>query len=120
MTAESVLAAMTARAEAATPGPWHTQRRETYVNVWADDDFDEVAVCEFRPEFHKNAAFIAAARTDVPRLVATLRAVLALHVYKFADGTILDECPVCVDEMLEAVPYPCATVRAITAALEES
>lgn len=132
MTAESVLAAMTARAEAATPGPWEWDglRVPTLIGVGGDPEVYTYATdvlfvehdggcacrrsCEMTLDItDADAAFIAAARDDVPRLVATLRAVLALHV----------ECTCCTPPTCNectSLTYPCATVAAITAALEES
>ena len=63
-----------ARADAATPGAWEAWDRgigfEVHVN-------GEGLNSEFRETFRQaDAEFIAAARTDVPQLVAALRAVL--------------------------------------------
>jgi hypothetical protein len=59
------------------------------------------------------AEFIAHARTDVPALVAALRAVLDMH---FLPAPPSDEDPdpyACCD-----LDCPCPTVRAITAVLD--
>ncbi len=71
---EQELAAIEARADAATPGPW---RAELFHTVW---------VVEYGPENDKSecfdlledpsretVAFIASARTDVPALAAEVR-----------------------------------------------
>ena len=135
-----------ARIEAATEGPWsvYTTRGGTYVTrpdllgvarewslVWQDGD----------------AEFIAHAREDLPRLLAAVRAVEALHCRETVQAITgdcateecdhEDECPtipvdVCaecyrVSEEADAyfherniapAAYPCPTIRAITEALE--
>jgi len=60
-----------ARAAAATPGPW-TPLGST---LYPDEDESALPFDVHRPA---DAAFIAAAREDIPRLGAALRAVLAL------------------------------------------
>ena len=116
MTAESILAAMTARAEAA----WREQR-------WPPPQ----GPTHLGPLM---AEHIAAARTDVPRLVSALRAVLALHSprslrpyeylpfgHRGREASVCSECASWESEFGEVqMPYPCPTVRAITATLEES
>ena len=83
--------AIEARAAAATPGPW-VLWDDRYAPEWADPGFGYYRVTSSTPpvqRFHTDmsldgtdddranradAAFIAAARTDVPALVAALRA----------------------------------------------
>ncbi len=83
-----------ARANAATPGPW-VAGAASYQVIHKDGRL----VCEMTtPTSHErdnDAAFIAAARTDVPRLVAALRrAVEALQapvlVVDARDGALED------------------------------
>ena len=202
MTATEYLAAIKARAEAATVGPWHwagnTDTGEPYlatwisgagrcqifdigheersttgrdadrvresavefemgdpeelVSQWATDNFGEPVrdprlrfsedllmvnardrvIYEVAPQAttrddprvyradivgirHPDATFIAATRTDVPRLVAAVEAVLAVHSPLITDrGWVCAECAQCLDD---ATPE-CPTVRAITAALD--
>lgn len=117
------LDAVQARIEGATKGPWSVYRTRvgTYVTrpdllgvarewslVWQDAD----------------AEFIANARVDVPRLLAAVRAVEALHVGSWecpnASHTAPDAlcpgcsltCTACGEEL------PCPTIRALTNALE--
>ena len=138
MTAADRLNEIEARANAATEGPWivaiykneckvETKRERWHVASYAS------------PE---DAAFIAHARTDVPALVAALRAVLDLHRESRNDvdhtppcehchgepgvhecGCWADEkwptvCAVCMEGTKGAsVAWPCPTVRAIEEAL---
>lgn len=78
MTAER-LAEIEARANAATPGPWWPEHRGVMAEGVEIVDDCAVAGWDAYPE---NQAFIAAARTDVPALVAEVRrltAALAAH-----------------------------------------
>lgn len=68
------LDAIEARANSATPGPWATSS-EWSVRTGARDD--ELVACVQYKDHGRDAAFIAAARTDVPALVAELRALRA-------------------------------------------
>ena len=74
-----------------------------------------------------DAEFIAHARTDLPRLLAAVRAVEALHVEGVWEGecpnprhTNLDvQCPDCLTFCVECgAVYPCPTLHALTKALE--
>jgi hypothetical protein len=68
------------QASEATPGPWVPSKgkRGMHANV-LETDILGATVCDCesigvrRRDHRKNAAFIAAARTDVPKLVAALR-----------------------------------------------
>ena len=119
------LDAIQARADAATEGPWEvTQDKcwgETFPSlsiqrVYEYTDSDPAhAGCE--PLDAEDVAFIAAARTDVPVLVAALRAVLALHVpekpRRDPDFHHTDRvCTECGD------PFPCRTYTAVTAHID--
>ena len=77
MTAADRLNEIEARANAATEGPWIVASCENERTVETKHQRWHVASCT-SPD---NATFIAHARTDVPALVAALRAVLTL-----ADG----------------------------------
>lgn len=57
------------------------------------------------------------ALSDVPRLVAALRAVLDLHSEIWHDGPRCNECS--EPELDEPAEWPCPTVRAVEAALGE-
>lgn len=86
-----ILDEIQARADAATEGPWeadcgtisqHWSRPEPWQTV-VSTDVACMAYCyggsAAGVEREADAAFIAAARTDLPRLVAALRAVLEVH-----------------------------------------
>lgn len=122
------LARIRAQADAATEGPWAWASRTTVDgDQWAVFDKQDHALAENRDGWGPDAEFIAAARTDVPRLVDALEKVLELHVRA--------ECPTCGSrdgegnefhkcdddaycEECDLEGYPCPTVEAITAVLE--
>ena len=68
------------------------------------------------PTSEANAAFIAVARTAMPKMRAALEAVLALHPWQCSgcEGTTEDCGPIC-GSCYDA--WPCPTVAAITEAL---
>jgi len=72
----AALAAIQQRANAATDGPWLTEGAHIVHPPWAADD-DTYWVAETYEE-SSTTQFIAASRTDVPRLVAALTAALDL------------------------------------------
>ena len=116
--------------DAATEGPWEEGERCVFTQSGAPVVSDDVVhyvngmagegVCH-----GEDAEFIAAARTDVPALVAALEKVLRLHprvVVLHADpefGRMEDDaiCGACIVNH-EAADWPCPNVRAITTALE--
>jgi len=117
---EARLAEIEARAAAATEGPWRVtpwHDKGVMPAGWADDSlpidkrgpFAHIAASDLL-----DAAFIAAARTDVPALTAALRAVLAVHAPMFTDHGWV--CVVCHTALDDRVP-DCPTVAAIAAAL---
>ena len=141
-TAVDRLAAIRARAEAATPGPWEAGDVWVYTPPIYPDDrrLSDVLGMKFADEDraeaeHKrgliNAEFIAAARSDVPALVAALEGVLALHAkaavtIAASDSalSIRETCAHCLwadtDHIYQPgeVPFwPCPTVRKIEEAL---
>lgn len=70
------LDAVLARAEAATPGPWHATNQVRDDRVWQIEDVkheDEICDLDNDERAEHNARFIAHARTDVPALVAEVR-----------------------------------------------
>lgn len=83
-----------ARADAATKGPWRADGYEVETVTPADvDRFDHmeemVTSCDLRKA---DAEFIAHARTDVPKLIAALRAVEAVHT-RVGLYEMEDSCP---------------------------
>lgn len=110
-------------AEGATSGPW---KRGWYAGVvdpksrvMTDRDGYNSCLADYLSE--PDATFIAASRTAVPALTAALRDVLTLHRpvrYAGADSPAIVPrfvCDACIAECDGAIPYPCPTVRAITA-----
>jgi hypothetical protein len=70
------------RAEAATPGPWKTWAMQVLADPVGDSNLDTALLIARTTDPHRglrtfNADFIAAARTDVPALVARVRALEA-------------------------------------------
>ena len=106
-----------ARADAATEGPWEAATSEATMNDRSEYRFGVPS----RPQAFRasmrfaDAAFIAAARTDLPRLVAAVRAALEGHRRRMDSASALHPAPLCSCGQ----PYPCPTVTAITEALEE-
>ena len=76
------LDAIQARADAATPGPWVSRtcepcaaRDRLDLTIWGHGDREMIANWSEQDEFYSgDAEFIAHARTDVPALVAEVRA----------------------------------------------
>jgi hypothetical protein len=129
MIARDVLAGIKARAEAATPGPWEAMcsdsghsKYELDCSVITSDIGDSICDLEgldrvtlnerYKGEGDRDAYFIAAARSDVPRLVAAVEAVLDLHRPYGGEDSEDDYCD------MDGSEWPCTVVRAITAALE--
>jgi hypothetical protein len=121
VTARDFLAAVQQRADAATGGPWTVERQSdaSDVNVRhmrPDDEPDLFVACTGDPHYDgtvHDAEFIAASRTDVPRLVAALTAALDLHQPLPSSVSALYPEPLCEC----GATYPCPTVRVITDAL---
>ena len=124
MSAADRLDEIEARANAATEGPWATVAEDgAILSLVLTDENDGLFYGDsgydapITTETGDDAEFIAHARTDVPALVAALRAVLDLHVATeghLCDGAVCLECTTFGDV---EVPLPCATVRAIEEAL---
>ncbi len=120
--AREFLAAVQQRADAATDGPWASVKGAFDVEVYGNEGRQYVAHTGDRGfvNAHLDAEFIAASRTDVPRLVAALTAALDLHRPE-TDDDAPDGWPYCtacgVDVYEEPIPWPCETVRVITDAL---
>ncbi len=141
--------------DAATEGPWETFGEEggaTFLESPRDDvlHHDERGHGHMRENFSwihpRDAKFISSARESVPRMIAALEAVTALHKKRDADAVTgdcateecdhEDECPTqtfetcaaCWDLCEESDPYfgergiapvlwPCPTIRALETAL---
>lgn len=112
MTALEELARIKGLADGATKGPWWRGSLQGADVYSGDGNADDCLVAsDFRTP--ADASFIADVRTTVPRLVAALEAVLALHVPNpmcvHSDGTVC--CRDCEQRV------PCSTSTAITHAL---
>lgn len=105
---EQQLADILTRAEAATPGRWESDGAEIYgtlgdvlmIDLWVGETLD----IDNQEQSNANAAFIAAARTDVPELVAEVQflraqvAELEAQVRSLAvdaEGGLPGHCPEC-------------------------
>ena len=99
-----LLAEMQARCDAATEGPWTWHCHQTFDgDEWAVFDEGDRALAMHRDGWMPDAAFIAAARTDMPRLIAAVRAVLELHRAETLYRSVgpFDVCPRHADDCLE-------------------
>lgn len=93
------LAAIREREQAATPGPsWFDGAEAMWIEYWPNA---------------ADVAFIVAARSDVPRLLAVVEAVRAIHR---PDGEMCVDAIWCVCCGVET-DWPCPTIAAITRAL---
>lgn len=126
-TPDDALSVIRARVDAATPGPWESERTDpgehdqgflidrmgagmaSSLVAGTYDHGDRAAA---------NAEFIAHARDDVPRLLAVVDAVLALRVpfeWSFGEGPVRS-CRHCADQGADETrsQWPCPTVVAVT------
>ncbi len=104
------------RADAATEGPWHGYGLDPNGAYFVHGGTEAVGYFAADPivtegAIEEDAEFIAHARTDLPRALAALRAVLGLHKPFHVHGR-LGTCGHC-----GSPSYPCPTVRAISDAL---
>lgn len=103
---------MQERCDAATEGPW-----QLGYGVIRDssDSFPAIAVIPLSNQADgPDAVFLASARTDMPRLIAALKAVVEDHYPNGVDHEC-DCCPpVCACGHWE---YPCPTVKDVKVAL---
>jgi hypothetical protein len=118
------LDAIEARATAALDGPWCTDSWEIYqgteyepgISEWIGETCRGTTTAE---QDRANAAFVAAARTDVPALLEEVRRLRAAmeqirHLHK---DSPMGPCPVCIDADADGrgedptIPYPCPTAR---------
>ena len=111
-----------ARTNAATPGPWEagcndrhmhyaTTENEEFCNTYGPELYDSQGFFS-----EDDTEFIAHARTDVPALVAALRAVIGLHrIIRVggAGGVTYEVCQNCNQ------PAPCAYIQTIRQHLGE-
>lgn len=125
------LDAIETRAQAATPGPWCTDSWEIYqgaeyepgMSLWIGETCRGTGSLE---QDRADAEFVAAARTDVPALVAEVcrlhaqvAAVAAVHEKGEHNGLAI--CLHCASQMFpppetgiwSESAYPCATLRAL-------
>lgn len=108
----STIAEMRARTENLVPGPWTWG-----VGTIEAHDYDGNPVVLFERESNhvttrNECAFIAHARTDLPKLLTAVETVVALHIN--LDG----KCVVCKDYWGERHVYPCPTISALESGLE--
>jgi hypothetical protein len=129
VTARDALAAIRARAEAATEGPWwgggSNRRRDAVGLVGRLSDRgtgNAIAVLNgVGMDRVADAQFIAHARTDVPKLVEALEAVLAIHKPEWTSdhhGSGYYRCSADHWTLDDQTPS-CPTVTAIETALED-
>jgi len=126
------LDAIQERADKATEGPWEardcapcTERGRLEVNIWDHTgNFLITSWCDEDDEPGPDAVFIAHAREDVPKLVAALRAVEAVHEPVDAlmyggrsQAHKVQVCTGCGQDDGNWQQWPCPTLRAITGAL---
>ena len=147
MTAADWIAKRERLGEAATEGPWRRVTEPGTKNHALHDARDADIATDYEGVWYNkgDAEFIADARTALPKALAALEAVLALHqpvkIYAQADEcgcgdedhTIIESpqgddlcwdtptgelcCPECLDEDSGAIDYPCPTVAEIAEAL---
>ena len=119
MSAVDRLDQIEARAQTATEGPWGWHPYGVsgrtlatpgpVIGGFPTHELNVLKTTDDWPPTDPDAEFIAAARTDVPALVAAVRAVLDKHR---RDGSeVAGWC------LHDGRPWPCPTVRAVTDAL---
>lgn len=109
--------------DAATSGPWKLWAMEVMADPVGNSNLDDaipVAFTSMRNEDGRSrtfdATFIAASRTMFPAAVAAIEAVLALHKPDRPGDPEDTQCAGCLEvDPGGYVPWPCPTVRAITA-----
>lgn len=117
MTAPDPLAQIRERVAAATPGPWEIARYphsggRIFVGV-EDVSMPRRLIADAFNEGDRE--FLFAARTDMPRLIAALDAVLAMHKPMDPKGIGHPDGLLC--SCMQGFHGNCLTVRAITDAL---
>ena len=130
MSAVDRLDQIEARAQAATEGPWEWHPYGVsgrtlatpgpVIGGFPTHELNVLKTTDDWPPNDPDAEFIAAARTDVPVLVAAVRAVLDKHQPLDAIHTVtgkpLQVCSGCGRDR-DWMPWPCPTVQAVTDAL---
>jgi len=111
------------RAEKATEGPWcidHGRVRQYRPDLGLT--IHDIASMSGSRSWAADAEFIAAARSDVPRLARAVIAVAELHrpVTAYPGGVKREVCEEChyPTQFGVAGAWPCATIRALSDALE--
>ena len=116
-----------ARADAATQGPWewHPYMGSGATLAKPNHPFHELNILKTTddwPPVAADAEFIAHAREDLPRLLAAVRAVEAVHepidALNVRINRIQKVCTGCGTDDGNWQVWPCPTIRAITEALE--
>lgn len=134
MTAREVLDGIRGRLAAATPGPWEFVGNDIELpspryGVVLETSVECGSYCyggSARQDISEgNREFIAAAPTDVARLVAAVEAVLAVHepmdaaMFSGRHERIVKVCTGCGTDDGNWQRWPCPTIAAIEAALKE-
>ena len=113
------------RIEQATDGPWVNDEVGEVVapapfDLYRFDITDTRIARVF--ESHRDAEFIANARADLPRLLAAIRAVEAVHepidALNVRSNRVQKVCTGCGTDDGNWQTWPCPTIRAITNTLE--
>lgn len=122
MNPRETLTRIRAQADAATDGPWEARHHHFADGEWMEssvvpsehgDFYEDDGSCIQVNSMEADAEFIAAARTDVPRLVDALEKVLELHIEGrpfIGHGFKQRRCEC-------GATWPCLTATAITRAL---
>lgn len=115
------------RASRATQGPWKLWCMQVVTDPAGNSEIDDAQLIAHTADPHRglqtfNAEFIAHAREDIPKLIAALRAVEAVHTKncftsnaggcRHGDNCDLSYCGSCSED------WPCPTIRAIREALD--
>ena len=115
------LDAVQARIEGATKEPWETRINDLTDEVTVVHDSEAVLQVAWIDGDYRHtwampdAEFIANARTDLPRLLAAIRAVEEVHQKRGASWPHNGGVFVCG---ADGAIWPCPTIRALTNALE--
>ena len=105
---------MQARCDAAPDGKWFATREGNLLAIGSWDGTTSRGLLSAdlsNPSPEQTAWFIASARTDMPRLISALRAVIDTHTSRWG------ECAWCVNGSGQNCKYPCPTVKAVEEAL---
>ena len=128
------LAEVREREQGATKGPWRThdtwlesgghaatvlsgEGNATDLRAWLPTFAGGLVAWDEGRNVWNDATFIAGARADVPRLLAAVEAVLAIHKPVHAYLNSPATCQHCLDASGDLDEWPCATYEAISRAL---